>query len=254
MPGELRRDTIRQLISAKGEIMLAELESAFPDCSSMTLRRDLIRLENEGFLKRTRGGAVGITRLSLSAEDMYSRRATENIEAKLMIAHKASAYLEDKRSLYFDSGSTIMCLAQIIPSDARFHIATSGPNIALELLKHPLLNITLLGGQLNRTNISVSGSQSMQFIRDLNIDVAFMAASGFTPETGFTSGTFTECELKREVVAKARKTVLLIDSSKIGRTMPYTFAQLADMDIIVSDGGLPQHILDEAARNGVQVI
>ncbi len=79
----------------------------------------------------------------------------------------------------------------------------------------------------------------MQFIRDVNIDIAFMAASGFTTDTGFTSGTFTECELKREVVAKARKTILLIDSSKIGRTMPYTFAQLSDMDIIVSDGGLP---------------
>jgi DeoR/GlpR family transcriptional regulator of sugar metabolism len=253
MAGEARRDRIRQLVGAKGEVMLTELESAFPDCSSMTLRRDLLRLEEEGFVKRTRGGAVAVSRLSLSAEDLYSRRAGENTEAKLSIAQKAVALLESNRSLYFDSGSTLMCLAQIIPDD-RFHILTSGPNIALELIKHPLLNVTLTGGHLNRTTVSTSGSMALGFVREVNIDIAFMASSGFTLETGFTSGTFTECELKREVVAKARRKVMLIDSSKIGRTMPFTFARLADFDVIVVDGSFPDAIRREAESLGVRVL
>ena len=53
-----RRDAIKEILNTKGEVMLKELEQMFPDCSSMTLRRDLKYFEDNGFVKRTRGGAV----------------------------------------------------------------------------------------------------------------------------------------------------------------------------------------------------
>ena len=126
-------------------MLLKELEVTFPDCSSMTLRRDLKYLEDTGYVKRTRGGAVALSRLSMSAEDQYSRRALDNTSAKKEIAKKAAKYIESGRSLYLDSGTTLMLFAKEIPDDY-FSILTSGPNIALELIKSAKPNVTIIGG------------------------------------------------------------------------------------------------------------
>ena len=248
-----RRDTIKKLLDAKGEIVLTELEAIFPDCSSMTLRRDLKYLEDNGLVKRTRGGAVALSRLSIAAEDVYSRRAVENTDAKTVIAKKAASLLESGRSLYLDSGTTLMQFAKEIPDDY-ISILTSGPNIGMELIKKNRPNVMLIGGQLSRNTISVSGAGANRYLSGVNIDVAFMASSGFSLQHGFTSGTYSECELKREVLKMASKVIMLMDSSKVGKNLPYTFSVLSDIDVLVSDDQLPEEIVQTAREQGVTVI
>ena len=248
-----RRDAIKDLLNTKGEVMLKELESMFPDCSSMTLRRDLKYLEDNGFVKRTRGGAVALSRLSMSAEDVYSFRALDNINAKKAIAKKASQYIEHGRSLFLDSGTTMMQFAKEVPDDY-ITILTSGPNIALELIKKAKPSITVIGGQLNRNTISLSGASANTFLSSVNIDIAFMASSGFSLQNGFTSGTYSECELKKEVLARAAKVIILMDSSKVGKSLPYTFCILDDVDILISDNDLQYDIIRAAAEKSVTIV
>lgn len=248
-----RRDAIMELLNTRGEVNLKELEELFPDCSSMTLRRDLKYFEENGFVKRTRGGAVALSMLSMAAEDVYSRRALENTASKSLIAKKAAAYIEGGRSFYLDSGTTLMLFAKEIPDDY-ISILTSGPNIALELIKKSKPNVMLIGGQLNRNTISVSGANATSFLAGVNIDTAFMAASGFSLQNGFTSGTYSECELKRAVLERASSVIMLMDSSKFGKSLPYTFGHLKDIDVLVADEQLPDELRAEAKRCGVTVI
>ncbi len=248
-----RRDAIMDLLNTKGEVYLKDLEDLFPECSSMTLRRDLKYFEENGYVKRTRGGAVALSMLSMAAEDVYSRRALENTSAKSVIARKALSYIEGGRSLYLDSGTTLMLFAKEIPDDY-ISILTSGPNIALELIKKSKPNVMLIGGQLNRNTISVSGANATSFLSGVNIDTAFMAASGFSLQNGFTSGTYSECELKQEVLKRASSVIMLMDSSKIGKSLPYTFGSLSDIDVLVADDDLPEELKAAAAESGVTVI
>lgn len=248
-----RREAIKEILNSKGEVLLKDLEVLFSDCSSMTLRRDLIYLEKNGFVKRTRGGAVALSRLSMAAEDVYSRRVLENTKSKLVIARKAAAFIESGRSIYLDSGTTIMLFAKEIANDY-ISILTSGPNIALEIIKKTKPNVTLIGGQLNRNTISVSGENASSFLSGINIDIAFMASSGFSLKNGFTSGTFSECELKKEVLKRAAKTIMLMDSTKVNKSLPYTFGNLDDIDILVSDESLPDEIKKAAKKSGVLVV
>lgn len=81
-----------------------------------------------------------------------------------------------------------------------------------------------------------------------------MAASGFSVENGFTSGTYTECEIKKEVVNRARKTIVLMDSAKIDKIMPFTFAYMEDIDVLITDGELDTKVVEEANRYGVEII
>ncbi len=247
-----RRSTIKQYIEEKGEADLRELEELLPEVSTMTLRRDLIYLEEKGYVIRTRGGAVSVKRVAAAVEDMYSLRAAENIEGKTKIAKKAVEFVETGRSIYIDSGTTMMCLAQELP-DENFSILTSGPNIGLEIIKKTKPNVVLTGGVISRNNLSVSGSNWLHLIRNINIDIAFMATSGYSLETGFTIGNFNECELKKLVIEKARKPILLMDITKIDKTMPYTFATLKDIDILICDADLPDGIKKAAQENGVLI-
>lgn len=248
-----RRDAIKEILNTKGEVLLKELEDLFPNCSTMTLRRDLKYFEDNGYVKRTRGGAVALSRLSMAAEDVYSRRVLENKTIKELIAKKASTYIESGRSLYLDSGTTLMRFAKEIPDDY-ISIMTSGPNIALELIKKTKPNVTMIGGQLNRNTISVSGVSANHFLSSINIDIAFMASSGFSLQNGFTSGTYSESDLKQEVLKRAVKTIMLMDSTKIGKSLPYTFGTLKDIDILICDDQLPEDMKKAALDSGVTIV
>jgi DeoR family fructose operon transcriptional repressor len=251
--GDFRRESIKKFVNEKGDIQFKELEALFPDVSTMTIRRDLAYLEKEGAILRTWGGVKAVNRVMHAGEDIFSARATENINAKTQIAHKALEFIETGRSIFIDSGTTMMCLAKIL-QDQYFSILTTAPNIALEIIKNSNTSVALVGGQLSRNNLTLSGANSINFIRNFNIDIAFMAASGFSEKNGFTIGNFDECELKKAVIKKAGRVILLMDGSKMNKNMPYTFAAMKDIDILITDIKPEDSILKLAEKQSVKVL
>lgn len=248
-----RIEQIRLYIEQHNEVKLVELEKMFPDISSMTLRRDLERLEKLGDVVRTRGGAKSISHLSRIKEDLYSTRKFENVEEKSIVARKAADLLPEDRSVYLDCGTTIMYLSQFI-AEQKLFITTSAPNIALECIKNPNANVFLVGGNLNKDNLSLSGVNAIDFIKNINIDIAFMATSGFCPKNGFTCGNYDEGEVKKHIIEKAAKVYMLMDSSKVGNNLPFTFANIEDVDILITDNQLSDEIVNEFKKNDIGVI
>jgi DeoR family transcriptional regulator, fructose operon transcriptional repressor len=248
-----RREQIKQYILDKGHVQITQLETQFPDVSVMTLRRDIAYLEEQGEIIRIKGGARSVKSLSPSGEDLFGLRMSENNDAKMIIAKKAVDYAETRRSIFIDSGTTMFWLAKVLP-DQNLYVITSGPNIALEIIKKGNPLVTLIGGQLSRNNLSDSGILALEFVNRINIDIAFLATSAFSLRSGFTVGNQDECELKKLVIRKAEKKIMLMDSSKIDKNMPFTFANLQDIDILISNEELPDEIKQEAAKNQVIVL
>jgi DeoR family fructose operon transcriptional repressor len=248
-----RREIIKEMLQSKPFISLHELEVRFPNISSMTLRRDIEYFESIGEAIKVRGGARSMKFITTSMEDTFSLRMNENMQAKEKVAYKAIELIETGRSLFLDSGTTILRLASLLP-DERLTITTTGPNIAMELIKknQPIVNI--VGGMLNRDNISVSGNQALRFLNDINIDIAFIVPSGVSAKNGLTSGNYIECELKKMVVEKARKVIVLMDSSKLDKILPYTFCGIGDIDIIIAERELPDDITKIAEEKNVKII
>ena len=237
MPTE-RRDDVNRYIQSKGEVTLVELQSRHPEVSSMTLRRDLEHLERQGDVIRIRGGAKSIAHLSMLKEAAFTQRQVEHTAAKMAIAVKAVALLSPGRSVYIDSGTTCTCFAQRIP-DQSLVVLTPAPNVALELVRNPNIKVNLTGGQLHRETLTLSGFNAVEYVKALNIDIAFIAASAFSLASGFSCGDYYEAELKHLVVKKARQVVVLMDASKLGASMPYTFATLRAVHALVTDAPAP---------------
>ena len=155
--------------------------------------------------------------------------------------------------MYLDSGSTVLQFVKALPDD-NYYIITADPNIALEAARRAKTTVTLVGGNLNHSTLCASGVHSVNFVNGINIDIAFMSASGFNIQTGFTSGAFSECELKAAVMEKARTRIMLMDSSKLAKRMPFTFARLSDIDVLISDSGLDKEVAALAHNEKVQVL
>ncbi len=255
-----RRASILAIIEDAGEASLAELCSRFSGVSEITIRRDLIQLEQEGHILRTRGGAVSLKRLGSGIphpgsgeENEYYLRAHQNQEDKIALAKKALSFVEKGRSIYFDAGSTIMALAHLLP-DETMTIITNGTNLAQELVTKPKITVMMPGGTVNHNTLSVSGSTSISFIQNINIEYAFMSASAFSIDAGFSVSNIYEAELKRAVINRAKKVVMLLDSSKFDKSLLFTTADLADIDYLICDR-LPSVEIRKAAKAaGVQII
>ena len=247
-----RREKVLTLLRENGTVMLKELEKLFPDVSSMTLRRDLEYFENLGEAVRIRGGARYIRTMG-EQEDVYALRAAKNQDAKNKIARLALKFIEPRRSVYIDAGSTGMFLARSLP-DLNFSVVTSGINVAMEISKRYKPSVTMLGGLINRNNLAASGNQSGQIISQLNIDTALIVGSAFSLKNGFTVGNYEEGVLKNSIISKAEKVIMLIDSSKFGNTMPFTFAHMEDIDILITDKRPSEEVMELAQKSQIKVI
>ena len=247
-----RINEIKNLIEKEGRISLDELVERFPLVSSMTLRRDLLFLENRGEVIRVRGGAISVKELSKVTEEGLYFRNSVNVDKKKCISEKTLRYIEPGHSVFIDSGSTTLYFVKELP-DIYYNIVTNGINIALELSRKTMPNVTLLGGTVSRNNIATSGSFSTDMLSHINIETAFLAATAFSEDRGFTCGSQSESEIKSYVLKNAKRRIMLLDSTKLGKIMPYTFAAFGDIDVLISDSEFPQELRDKARTLGIVV-
>lgn len=248
-----RREQIRDYIIAHETATIEELRSFFPDKSAMTIRRDLDTLQEQGIVIRTYGGAR-INPAYARSEPFYEIREIEDSQEKEIVAQKAIHLVFGLKSLYLDAGSTAMALARRLSGMHELSLITNSVNIAHEVLTKPRPpQVTVIGGVASPRNLASTGSISLKQIESMNIDTAIMGASGFTLENGFTNGNANESELKRLVISKAHKVIMIMNSSKIGRSMLYTFARPEDIDILVTDKPLPPDMLRVFEEAGVSV-
>jgi len=248
-----RKVLVREILISKPFTSLKELEERFPDVSSMTLRRDIEFFERQGDVIKVRGGARSMKFITTSMEESIATRSSENTYSKQKIAQIASSFIETGRSIFFDSGSTVMQLESFMPK-TRLSVHTTDPNLALKLVKRDNIMVNIVGGLLSRDNLSLSGNQAVEHVGKVNIDVAFLSPSGFSLKNGFTSGNYNESELKSAIVKKAGCVIMLIHSSKIGKSLPYTFCALQDVQKIITDEALDEETMQACRQNGIEVI
>lgn len=248
----LRREEIKEYIKRKKAVSLKELSSAFPAVSVMTIHRDLDYLAKHGVISRIRGGAKYLE-TSEKQETQSDLGDISHKPEKDIVAQKAVQFVKEGSAIYLDAGTTMLELAKIIP-DMYINVVTNGPNIALEIAEKIRPTINLCGGVLNRKNLSTSGLSAMDMLSKINIDVAFISASGYSVEGGFTCGFEEQVTLRHLLIEKARSVIILMDSTKIGKMLPYTFAKMEDINYLITDKPTTQDILDDARKNNVVVL
>ena len=245
--------SLKEYIDKKGKITLKELEKEFPSVSSMTLRRDLQRLEMNNDVIRIPGGAVSVDSFLREKEAEFTNRINYKAVEKVEIADKAVALIEPNSCVFIDGGSTTTYFARALPDD-NYYVLTNSVPIAETILNKVKPTVTLLGGDLKKNHYITVGKTCRDFIAGINIQTAVMTATGFVKDTGsFTCGSQSEAEVKRAVIEKADLVIMLLDSSKVNKKTPYTFANLLDVDYMVVDNEFPEELKNTIISKGMKV-
>lgn len=246
----IRQEKIREYIEKNNVVTTKQLQELCPEVSFMTIHRDLDVLEQQGVVVRVRGGAKAVRH---AGDIGFDERLRENTAGKMAIARKAASLVRPSGTVFLDASTTTLMLARQLP-DTSLNLFTTGPGIALELCRLSNPVVTLCCGTINRKNLALSGQNTLEMLEKINIDVAFIGVSGCSVDAGFTCGTESDMLVKRMVIRKARTSVLLCDKTKFSRLMPYTFATLADVDCVITDGEPPAAFAAAVQAAGVELL
>ncbi len=248
-----RLEEVAEILDKRGKMSLEQLEEAFPDVSQMTLRRDLSQLEEDGRIIRIRGGAMSVKEVQKVSGEAYTKKTTINMDAKIVIAQKAATLIDEGASIFIDGGTTAMYLSKEMP-DIKCNIFTNGIAVAMELAQKKNINITVVGGQLMKDNLSTASPAAKEYFNNTNFEIALVSSTAFTPEHGFSCNSQIESDLLKQVFRKARHVYMMLDSSKIGKINPYTFAQLEDIDVLITDDVFPREYKALFEQNDIVVM
>ena len=248
-----RIDEIADLLNKRGKLSLEQLEAYFPNVSQMTLRRDLFQLEEEGKIIRVRSGAMSVKELQKVSGEAYTKKASTHTDEKIEIAQKAATLIDEGACVFLDGGTTALYLAKEM-SDIPCNVFTNGLAVATELAKKKNLNVNLLGGQLMKDNLTTASSLSSLYFMDTNFELAIISTAAFTIENGFSCSSQAEADLLKLVRQKAKFVYMMLDSSKIGKIKPYTFARLEDVNVLITDSAFPDPLKNEFKKKNIVVM
>lgn len=244
-----RYQKIVDLVNQRGSIRVTEL-SQLCNVTEETIRRDLDRLESEGKLRRSHGGAV---RIGEDPQELpFAEREITNAEEKRKIAREAVKYIRPGDRILLDASSTAWYTASILP-DIQLIVVTNSIKVAMELAGKERIEVISVGGRLHSKSLSYVGPLAERSLESYHVDKAFVSCKAVHFERGMSDSFEPHAALKAKMMQIAAQVVLLVDSSKFGMQ---AFAQLGSLErvhTVITDSGIrPDHL--EELRKRVQEV
>jgi DeoR family fructose operon transcriptional repressor len=245
-----RRRVIASIVRERGSVRGRDLVELL-GVTDETIRRDLLQLADSGAIRRSRGGAVAIRPLDETATDI---RLREHSAEKLAIGARAAELVADGSRIILDSGTTTLALARALKTKRDLVVVTTAVNHAAELLGVPGTTVVMTGGEIRPLTYGATGELAVATLREVRVDIAFLAIHSVSVEGGLTYPSFEEVATKRAMIAAAARVVLLADHSKFGREAFVKVAPIVAVDAIVTTPGVDPTEADAIRALGIELI
>lgn len=251
---EKRIIEIKELIKKEKTVSVERISQVF-NISPLTVRRDLARLDSEGFLNKVHGGAV--YRGILESEPVFNDRIKLYTEEKDRIAKEAAKRIDDNDTIILESGSTCLRVVNYLSDKKNLQVSTAGIPIAIELWRlmsfKKDIEVSVSGGIVRPGSGIYLGPHAVSYFRSINVDKVFIGAVGVSPEKGITTATQYDSELVKSMVESAKKKILICDSSKFGVDSYVNVITLDKLDEIITDKNIDDLVLKKIKSMGVKI-
>ena len=225
-----RRTGILEKLEREGRVLVSELSPVY-GVSEETIRRDLEKLESEGYARRCYGGASYTGERELP----YSLRKQRNVPGKKRIAAAAAALIPDGASVALDGSSTAAFVLRELRVKKNLTLLTNSVEIALSLPDAAGWTVLLAGGAFKKEGLSVTGSRAEEFIGGYHTDWAVISCAGLDIGAGASDLQEDDARVKRAMLRGAERVMLAADSQKFERRAFAAIAPLEELDILVTD-------------------
>jgi DeoR family transcriptional regulator of aga operon len=246
-----RREQILERVRRWGSVRVSDLAPEL-GCSEMTVRRHLDRLDAEGLVTRTHGGASATRRVRL--EFSLYERAQVRRQAKAAIGAAAAELVGEHQRIIIDTGTTTLALAHALRGRRNLSVATTSLAVVSELLHEPGIECMLLGGVVRDSSPDLVGPLLEENLSRLHADVTFVGCDGLSASGDLMTSDPRVARATGMMIANAARAVVLTDSSKGGRNSFITFAHLRDVDCLVTDRAMSADVLGAARIVGLELI
>ena len=256
-----RLDALLELVVESGEIAVDDA-SVQLQVSVATIRRDLDTLAERQLVNRTHGGATA-TAGSFSLPISY--RIAKAGESKQRIAAYASSLVSRHQVIGINGGTTTTEISRALAANPEFApsepgeqpaltIVTNALNIATELTVRHQIKIVVTGGVARPQSYELTGPYAEVVLNEVMIDIAFLGVESFNLESGAGARHEDEARVNRQIAARAKKVIVVTDSSKFERSSFAVISPVSDIDMIITDSGLSPKIIKELEKGGVEVV
>jgi DeoR family transcriptional regulator, aga operon transcriptional repressor len=245
-----RRHRILEQVAERQTIHIAQLAGEL-GVSEMTIRHDINRLERDGFLRRTYGGATA--HLTRSMELLFNARALENAPSKRLIGMQAAEILAPERTLFIGIGSTTEQFAMFLPAREEVTVVTGSLPVA-SLLGTRKGRVVVLGGSVLTDELACVGPVAAATVRRYHADLAVLGAAGISARYGITELSDEAAEIQRLMIEHAERLVIVADGSKLGEVTMATVAPADRITTLITDDAAPTQELVELEALGVEIM
>ncbi|SRR5690554_3923852 len=245
-----RHQFIINELKNKGQVFVPDLCQKL-DVSSVTIRKDLKFLEDKDLLYRIHGGAKQTNPYAMDRP--VDEKEKLQADEKDKIGMRAASQIEVNDSIIIASGTTVLYVARHIKPKEHLTVITSALQVASAMLGHKETEVIMLGGTLRKTSSSVMGPYAENTLKDFFCSKLYLGVDGIDSEYGLTTTNVMEAHLNRQMIAVAQKTIVVADSTKFGRRGFGRICGLEDIDEIITDSGVPTHVISDMEAMGVKV-
>lgn len=249
---ETRLHRITALLSTLSEVSTETIIQHL-NVSRETVRRDVLKLEEQGKLRRVHGGIVCC---ELEIEKPLEVRSTVRKKEKISIARETVKQLSAGQTIFIDAGSTTSFLAEALLSMSGLTVITNSLEIAKKLSSVPLLHeVILLGGHMGKTAQATSGEITINELSKYRADVAILSPVGVSTEAGASSFFHHEAAIATAMVKYSRTTIILADSNKLGVISRAVYAMPLEINMIITDSKSEgSHVIEKFQDMGSKVV
>lgn len=240
MLAEERKERILKQLYEEGKVLVQELSKTI-NVSSETIRRDLKELENEGLLKRVHGGAVLTNKIN--GELSVNVRKNIFINSKKIIASKAIQYIADGSTIFLDSSTTSVEIAEELFQFNHLKVITNSLLIAETLSKANNIKLILIGGNFNKKNCSFVGHVAEKSFNHYLADTCFISSTGINEMGLLTDSNEQEAVIRKLMLERSVNKYYVLDNTKFYRSSTYIIGNLNLVTGILSNQPLPKELL-----------
>lgn len=236
---EERQAYITHQINLHNKVLSSDL-SVQLNVSEDTIRRDLNELAESGKVIKVYGGA-----LSKSFQFPFQEGNVYAKEAKRQIAIKTIKLIQNGMTVLIGGGTTMIELARLVPDDLQCTFFTISPLVALELAEKDNIEVNLIGGKLSRNTNIIMGSQVINELSDLRVDLCLLGANSLSIEEGVTDSDWEVVQIKRAMIKCSNKLAILSISEKLNSNQKMRVIPLKEVSYLVTELEPSDKVLSE---------
>lgn len=227
-----RKNLIIELLQGK-EFMMVDEIADLTDASKATIRRDLKDLVASGKVERFRGGVCLKGTAMTDHGAKIHERIKLNHEEKERIGKYAASLIHEGDIVFLDGGSTTYHMIDFI-QEKNIKVVTNSIYSVTKLLQRDIPTY-ILGGDVLSHSFNIISQDTVDKVKGMNFDLAFLGTHGLDAEAGYSSSDAFDQALKKAVIAKAKRSYILADHTKIGKRKLYSFAHVDDVFAVVGN-------------------